>query len=211
VNCVNATRRPNRRGEGARLRAEIVAGATAVLEETGSEDAVTLRAVARRVGIAAPSIYGHFADRDEMLREVISEAFAELDAALVAAAAQEPDDVLGAVCRAYVEFARARPNRYRVMFGRHRAGDGGAVNEARPDTDQLAGAQAFSRLVQAVTHHRDDAPPEVIMRDATAVWVALHGYVSLRDSVPAFPWPPEETLLNTLIGRLVHDDVSPAD
>ena len=67
------------------MRAEIVAGAAAVLEETGSEDAVTLRAVARRVGIAAPSIYGHFDDRDQILLAVIADAFAELDAALVAA------------------------------------------------------------------------------------------------------------------------------
>ncbi len=59
------------------MRAEIVTGAAAVLEETGSEDAVTLRAVARRVGIAAPSIYGHFDDRDQILLAVIADAFAD--------------------------------------------------------------------------------------------------------------------------------------
>jgi AcrR family transcriptional regulator len=202
VTGVSESRKPNRRGEGARLRAEIVAGATAVLEETGSEDAVTLRAVARRVGIAAPSIYGHFGDRDEMLLAVIADAFAELDAALAAAVAEAPGDPLQAVCAGYVDFARKRPSRYRVMFGRHRFEEGGTVNEPRADTGQLLGGRAFSRLVEAVARHGEGRSPETALRDATAVWVAMHGYVSLRDSVPAFPWPPEEALLDALISRL---------
>lgn len=217
---VSTSRQPNRRGEGARLRAEILAGAAAVLEETGNEDAVTLRAVARRVGIAAPSIYGHFADRDEMLLTVIAEAFNELDAALAAALAQDPDDELEAVCAVYVRFARERPGRYRVMFGRHRSTEGGAVNEPHSQAGDLSGADAFSRLVQAVaqrsvsgqhgneraigpfTGNGHDEATKDPLQVATAVWVALHGYVTLRESVPAFPWPPESELLDTLLSRL---------
>ena len=76
------------------------------------------------------------------------------------------------------------------------------MNEPRADTGQLQGGKAFSRLVEAVSHRGDGRSPDAALRDATAVWVALHGYVSLRDSVPAFPWPPEEALLDTLISRL---------
>lgn len=47
----------NRRGEGALLRTEILTAATELIEAGGDERAVTLRAVARRAGIAAPSIY----------------------------------------------------------------------------------------------------------------------------------------------------------
>jgi hypothetical protein len=36
-----------------------------------------------------------------------------------------------------------------------------------------------------------------------ALWVALHGYISLRDGVPAFPWPPEEAMLKDLIERIL--------
>lgn len=199
---MTTSRKPNRRGEGAKLRAEIVAGAAAVLEETGSEDAVTLRAVARRVGIAAPSIYGHFDDRDQILLAVIANAFAELDAALVAAtAAVEGGDRLTAACVAYVTFATARPHRYRVMFARHRAGEAGDMNEARP-TDELVGAAAFGRLVDAVAQHPDAAGTSPL-EPAIALWVALHGYISLRDAVPAFPWPPEEAMLSDLVDRIL--------
>ena len=51
-----APRTRNRRGEGNRLRDEIVTAAVELLDETGDEGTVTLRSVARRVGIAAPKI-----------------------------------------------------------------------------------------------------------------------------------------------------------
>lgn len=184
------------------MRAEIVTGAAAVLEETGSEDAVTLRAVARRVGIAAPSIYGHFDDRDQILLAVIADAFAELDAALVAAITDiETADQLTAACAAYLTFASTRPHRYRVMFARHRTGEAGNMNEIRP-TEELVGAAAFGRLVDAVARHPDTAGASPL-EPAVALWVALHGYISLRDAVPAFPWPPEQAMLDDLIARIL--------
>lgn len=199
---MTSSRKPNRRGEGAKLRPEIVAGAAAVLEETGSEDAVTLRAVARKVGIATPSIYGHFDDRDQILLAVIADAFAELDAVLVAATTDvEASDHLAAACAAYLTFATTRPHRYRVMFARHRTGEAGSMNETRP-TDELVGAAAFGRLVDAVARHPDTAGGSPL-EPAVALWVALHGYISLRDAVPAFPWPPEQAMLDDLIARIL--------
>ena len=53
-------RRRNRRGEGDRLREEIITAASQMIGETGDDSALTLRGVARRLGIAAPSIYRHF-------------------------------------------------------------------------------------------------------------------------------------------------------
>ena len=85
-----AGRARNPRGEGGRLRADIVAAAHALLDEAG-EDAVTLRAVARRVGISAPSIYAHFADRQAILLAVATDAFAELAASLGDATARYDD------------------------------------------------------------------------------------------------------------------------
>ena len=47
-------RRRNRRGEGDRLREEIVTAASQMIGEAGDDTALTLRGVARRIGIAAP-------------------------------------------------------------------------------------------------------------------------------------------------------------
>src|SRR5690606_29386750 len=110
----------NRRGEGARLRDEIVAGAAALLDETGDESSVTLRAIARRVGITAPSIYRHFADQPAIMLAVVQQAFSELAAELHRArddAGDDPRARLFAGCTAYPDFARSRPARDRTVFG----------------------------------------------------------------------------------------------
>jgi hypothetical protein len=47
--------------------------------------------------------------------------------------------------------------------------------------------------------------------DATALWVALHGYATLHASVRNFPWPPEDDLINALVDRLAQLDTPNAD
>jgi AcrR family transcriptional regulator len=201
---MGTARAPNRWGEGARLRADIVSAAAALLEESGNEDAVTLRGVARRVGVTAPAIYRHFADRAAILDAVVGEAFEEL-AATVAAAAHREDDAsarVHAVCAAYLAFATERPYRYRVLFGRHRTAEA-AMPGAKP-MDELRGAGAFGVLVDAVGACADarNPPGREVQLDATALWVALHGYATLRASVPAFPWPDGDALVSILVTRL---------
>jgi len=181
-----------------------VRAAADVLEETGNEDAITLRGVARQVGIAAPSIYRHFKDVDAIVLAVVADAFAELDAALETAAGSAASvDRLRAVCVAYLDFARDRPHRYRVMFGRHReTRRSAAITEPRP-ADGLLGAAAFDTLATAVAAHLDSEPDRKASAEATTLWVALHGYASLHDAVPAFPWPEPADMLDTLLERLV--------
>lgn len=168
--------------------------------------------VARRAGIAAPSIYAHFPDRDAIVDAVVERAFAELDAAL-AAAVEGVDDPAArprALCEAYVAFADERPQRYRVAFERHRRGPRG---EARALAD-LSGGQAFGRLVAVVAgagnsdagsgrNGSDDGgsgsgSPEL---DATALWVALHGYAVLSAGLPAFPWPDRGRMIDRILAR----------
>ncbi|MBO0692570.1 MAG: TetR/AcrR family transcriptional regulator, partial [Acidimicrobiaceae bacterium] len=100
------TRVRNRRGEGSRLRDDIVSAAVEILEKTGNPEAITLRAVARQVGIAAPSIYGHFADRDAIIVAVVTEGFTRLTRVLKEALAGSTDPVesLRLGCDAYLRF-----------------------------------------------------------------------------------------------------------
>jgi hypothetical protein len=70
-------RRRNRRGEGGRLREEIITAASPMIGEADDDTALTLRGAARRLGIAAPSIYRHFPDVDQLKMEVVQRAFAD--------------------------------------------------------------------------------------------------------------------------------------
>lgn len=175
--------------------------ATALLEETGSEDAVTLRGVARRVGVSAPSLYDHFSGQGEILTAVVERAFDEFRTALDGAAAATPPSAapqerLRALAQAYLAFATDHPRVYRVMFDRRR-GEGTAEMTQQRGTEELVGGEAFALLVQAVC--ADGSETSEAMVDATAVWVTLHGYATLRDAVPAFPWPDQEVLLARLL------------
>lgn len=190
-------RERNRRGEGARLRADILAAATSLLEKTGNEEAVTLRAVARQVGIAAPSIYAHFADREAIVDEIVDTAFADFNAAIGAAVASAagPLERLRAGCAAYLRFAAERPNRYKLVFERQylTGGPGEPVPAIR--------RQSFEALVAAVQACIDaglSAGTDAEL-DSTAIWIALHGYATLHALMPGWPWPDADALLDRII------------
>ena len=76
-----------RRGEGGRLREEILAAGTRLLLETGDDEAVSIRAIAQAVGVTPPSIYLHFADKTELIYAICEELFRKLDDEMAAAAA----------------------------------------------------------------------------------------------------------------------------
>jgi AcrR family transcriptional regulator len=196
----------NRRGEGSRLRDEIVAGAVALLDETGDETSVTLRAVARRVGISAPSIYRHFADQPSIMLAVVQQAFDELEAELRGArdtADDGPRARLFAVCTGYLEFARKRPGRYRTMFGGLWMPDLEASSLTEADMHALGEgslrllADVLGDCVAAgIATSTDPAA------DAVALWVGLHGLAHQQSVTVSFPWPPDIT--ERLVVALAH-------
>jgi AcrR family transcriptional regulator len=168
------------RGQGDRLREEIVDAATTLLAETGELGALTLRAAARRVGIAATSIYLHFPDLESLTEAAIERAFDEFDAARDTAALglTDPSAVLLARARAYCRFALENPGLYRVMF-----------DVERPTSER--GQASFQTLVQTIercekagiTNEGDTVGL------AALVWAGLHGLASLRINRPQFSWP----------------------
>lgn len=186
----------NKRGEGKQLREDIVRAALELLDETGEAGAVTLRAVARRVGISAPSIYSHFPDREAILLAVVQRAFAGLDQHLrqtVDQAGVGSVARLLAMCEGYLDFARTRPKRYLVMFGGVWNAEQAMADAtiAREDVAAL-GLETlgdFTALLEACVadgHSRSTDPAA----DATVLWVALHGLAHQRIVSTAFTWPP---------------------
>jgi AcrR family transcriptional regulator len=203
------TRTRNRRGEGARLRQEIVTAAGELLEETGDESAITLRAVARRVGITPPSIYGHFSDRAGIVHAVLVDAFAAMAAGLHAATdgVADPVERLHAGCAAYLQLAAQQPARYRMLFQRRPTADPDTLSHAET-VDTIVGAEAFGWLLdaigQCVETNRSATPSP--LDSAVQIWVALHGFATLRASANDFPWPDTDTMIGALIGRLAYID-----
>lgn len=156
--------------------------------------AVTLRAVAREVGVAAPSIYLHFESVESLMRALLIERFDELDAEVTTAIESETDtgERLRAGCRAYCQFAMTRPSVYDVMFG-------GAIH-ALVSADGI-GLDSLNTLVNGVAAAVDDGAipgvePFVLAR---RLWVGMHGMVTLRSRMPDFPWDPLADALDQLL------------
>jgi AcrR family transcriptional regulator len=92
---------------------EIVDVALELLEEKGA-DGLSMRRLADRLGIRAPSIYKHLADKRRLEAAIISVGF-ELQADAFAAAVEGSRDPLGALATAYRRFAGEHPHLYRLM------------------------------------------------------------------------------------------------
>src|SRR5664279_6099987 len=111
-----AKRRRASRGSGERLRADIIVAAKKLLAESGRVDDVSMRSVADAVGVTSPSIYLHFADKDELISAVVADVFRELDDAMITGAAEATTALgrLRAYGLSYIRFAVAHPEQYRL-------------------------------------------------------------------------------------------------
>ena len=191
----------NRRGQGDRLRAEIVAVATELIDQSADPDQLTLRAVAAKIGISTPSIYRHFPDIEHLKMAVAQRCFTEFGHARDRATdpITDPAAALLARCRAYCRFAVEHPGPYRFMFS-HQV--------PRPTGGEpLAGTDAFRALTASILRCQHggsaQAPDDPALLGAQ-VWAALHGLALLRINVPQFPWPASlDELVDQTVTRLV--------
>ncbi len=113
-NSVNIEKRPYHHGD---LRAALVAEGLNLLDEKGS-DSLSLREIARNVGVTATSVYRHFPDKDALLAALAREGLARLGTQQKEAARLAGGGSAGftATGRAYVRFALANPGLFRLIF-----------------------------------------------------------------------------------------------
>lgn len=141
-------------------------------------DAVSIRAVADAVGVTPPSIYLHFADKDELFFEVCRRRFVDFGAALAASleGVDDPLDQLRALGRAYIRYGLDNPEHYRILFGQKVA-----IPDSVDGPEDLPGLQAFQLLVDTVA--RGVEAGVLVDRDplemAIGLWATTHGFVTL--------------------------------
>ena len=188
-----ASRRPRaRKGEGAALRDEILAATERLLLETGSAEAVSIRAVAERVGVTPPSIYRHFADKSDLIFEVCARHFAALDEFLARASegVDDPVERLRAMGLAYMRFGLDNPEPYRILFL--------TAADETPQEYQvvvLRDNAAFDQVRRCAQDCIDAGRFRPGFTDAYRLaigfWARVHGLTSLLIAKPQFPWPAD--------------------
>ena len=193
------TRRPRaRRGEGERLREEILDATSKLLVATGDHEAVNIRSVADAVGVTPPSIYLHFADKAALIKAVCGRHFRSLEQYIeeAVAGAADASEQLRLRGRAYVRFGLEHPEQYRILFMSKQD----AVLDTHPDEELLA-ACGFTALVDNVVRAAEagaiDAPDPVLV--ATGFWTVVHGITSLAISIPHYPIVGLDVLVDHLL------------
>ena len=181
------------------FREKLIDAAERLFAQRGLE-AVTLRQLAAEIGVSPMTPYRYFADKNAILAAVRARAFTRHAEALEAAWAAHQDDPIGAsnaVGEAYVAFAFAHPEAYKLMF-----------DISQPDeTDYPEFMAAAERSRRTMTRHLEglaaagqfDGDPGLV---GHMYWAALHGPIMLAFSNKLQPEYNARRLIAALMGTL---------
>jgi AcrR family transcriptional regulator len=199
-----ARRSRSRRGEGEHLRDEILAAAEKILIETNDESALSIRAIAAAVGVTPPSIYLHFADRNDLVFAVCERHAQHLEQAMTDAAAgiDDPWDRLRRRGYAYLRWGLDNPEHYRIlMTSRPDNTPDRLLDERLADTAGLV--PAAEDIAAGIESGRLHAPGDPL-QTTELLWMMVHGMVSLLISKPAFPFGPVDEAYARLFDLVFH-------
>jgi AcrR family transcriptional regulator len=190
-----------RRGEGDRLRDEILEATAELIAELGSADKVSTRAVAQRVGCSSPALYLHFPDKATLIYAVCEAQFEEMGTGIDEAMAGAGGDVLDrlrAGAHAYVDFALRHPVQYRIMMMDDTYG--AMAEHTLADLAAQAGMTSIVATIQEAMDAGALAPDDPVLT-AVTMWAAVHGIVSLRLAKPGLDLPPIHDLIDRCLDR----------
>lgn len=157
------------------LRDALVSTARRIIEQEGVA-ALSLRAVARQLEVSEAAPYHHFANKQALLSAIADQGFRELGDALAGAAQSDRSEPAGPLIEtgvAYVEFACAHPNLFKLMFSRERN-----ALEAESSALSRNAARAYQTL-ETETARASGGQPEERSIPALLNWSIAHGLALL--------------------------------
>ena len=187
------------------LPAALLQAAELELEEKGLEN-LSLRAIAKRVGVSHAAPAHHFGDTQGLLSALAArgfELFIDAQRAQQARTKPHPKAQLAAAGLGYIKFAAEHPALFRLMF-----------SSKRPDfiSEPLSNAaqRSFDMLVENIeaVHGKNAYQDEKAMQDVMAAWAVTHGLADLLSSgrmkyLTNLSEPDRSRILSQIIIRLV--------
>jgi AcrR family transcriptional regulator len=171
----------------------LVQTARAHVERAGAEE-LSLRAVARDLGVTAPALYAHVAGKRELLAAVAADHFERLVERFEAIDAADPLDRIRALARAYVDHARASPALFRLMLS--------YPPLATPEAEAFPpAARAFEVAAAATADAIDQGllAVEDLTLACLTMWAAVHGVAEVLLMGFGFDDATAERLLATTV------------
>jgi AcrR family transcriptional regulator len=147
------------------IRDEVKAAALRQLA-AGGPQALSINAIAKELGVSGPALYRYFAGRDELLTELIVDAYADLARALSSAAP---------FADAYRAWALAQPHRYRLLFAAPLPG-----YDAHGDRLVAAAQEPMNLLIRSLT---PGPPPPAALSAELSGWASRRGVPDVDPAV----------------------------
>jgi len=158
------------------LRLALLTAALDQIKERGVEK-LSLRGIARAVGVSQTAPYRHFKDKNQLLAEVAAQAFSDLHQATSSNInnTQGASKNIKTIGMAYLSFAIANPEKYKLMFG-------SSIQNRRNYASMIeASEQSFQVLIRQVERGIEEGDflsgcPMIL---ANTLWTQVHGMASL--------------------------------
>lgn len=171
-------RKPLTEEEKSIVREKAAVAARRIMDEHGTEK-VTIRAIAKEVGMSAMSLYTYFENKADIVTYLQIQAVDELAAELgsATAGAATPEQVVASLGQAYIAFAEEKADEFKLAF-RSEEEDGSMPKAVR---DSLEAALAPLRDAVSATV-KEARSPEEVSRVVSGIWSGWHGYALLKQS-----------------------------
>lgn len=184
------------------LREACIVEALAIVEQSGVEH-LSMREVARRLGVSHQAPYKHFASRDHILAEIVSRAYRNFIRHL--SASPQTDDPAADMARMgqrYIRYAIDHPLQYRLMFE-------SPLPEPSEHPEMMQQAnRAFALLrdcLQRLPRGNTDQADQAVDAAALFVWSTVHGLSGvLRSAVVHTLQLPDAVLADAVNSTLAH-------
>ncbi len=176
----------------------IVEEAIGLIRERGV-DALSMRALATRIGVTAPALYAHFTNRNALLRACAQIGYDELDTRFRKGEPASPIDLVWVSSRSYVRYAMDEPELFSLMF------------MFRPDAIEISveadnehgGASSvfdamLENLAAAIT--AGDLRAADPIEYGLALWAAVHGVATVGALAPGLD---TDALTDRVVGGLL--------
>lgn len=176
-----AKRQRNQRGDGARLKGELVEAAMRILDRNPSSP-LSLRMVAKEAGVTAPAVYMQFPDAEAMLREIVHECWRQMAHHMRQSLATNGQrtlfETLLASAQAYVRYAMERPSRYQLLF------DMLGVSAMDPVGPVQPVFRVIAEPVEQMARNNEPVPLNDPILAALLVLSIAHGRIALAHTAP---------------------------
>lgn len=158
------------------LRLALLDAAVSQIKEVGVEK-LSLRGIARTVGVSQTAPYRHFKDKNELLSEIATQAFNELYSLNYSSTDHHASPVanIQVIGMSYLQYAIKNPEKYRLLFG-------STIQNRRSYCRLLeAGEKSFQLLIDQVERGIEigDFIPGCSLILANTLWTQVHGAASL--------------------------------